>query len=137
MNNVIRNVLAVVAGLFFGSIINMGILNISHLVIPPPKGIDVTTYEGLLEAIKLFEPKHYIMPFLAHALGTLAGALMASLIAKKRKLTVSMIVGCFFLVGGLINIVMIPAPIWFILLDLVFAYIPMALIASKLFKNKL
>lgn len=137
MNNVIRNVLAVVTGLFFGSIINMGILNISHLVIPPPKGIDVTTYEGLLEAIKLFEPKHYIMPFLAHALGTLAGALMASLIAKKRKLTVSMIVGCFFLVGGLINIVMIPAPIWFILLDLVFAYMPMALIASKLFKNKL
>jgi hypothetical protein len=29
----------------------------------------------------LFEPRHFVMPFLAHALGTLAGALAAFLIA--------------------------------------------------------
>ena len=46
----------------------------SSSIISPPKGVDVTTMEGLKAYLHLFEPKHFIFPFLAHALGTFAGA---------------------------------------------------------------
>jgi hypothetical protein len=36
-------------------------------------------------AMHLFEPRHFIMPFPAHAVGTLAGALVAYLIAASYK----------------------------------------------------
>jgi hypothetical protein len=82
---ILRNILAIISGWFLGSIVNMGIIMISGSIIPPPEGADVTTMEGLLEAMNMFEPKHFIMPFLAHALGTLFGAFMASKIAATRK----------------------------------------------------
>ncbi|WP_347173668.1 hypothetical protein [Polaribacter uvawellassae] len=46
MNSTLRNILAVIAGLVIGSIVNMGIIMISGSVIPPPNGADATTMEG-------------------------------------------------------------------------------------------
>jgi hypothetical protein len=34
-------------------------------------------------------------------------------------------IGVFFLAGGIANAFMLPAPIWFITVDLLLAYIPM------------
>jgi hypothetical protein len=128
----VRNILAVIAGLVIGSVVNMGLVMLSPVVIPTPAGADTTTIEGLNASIHLFETKHFIFPFLAHALGTLVGALVAALISVNRKLMVSLIVGCFFLVGGLSAAWMIPAPVWFEAVDILFAYIPMAWIGAKL-----
>lgn len=135
MHPVLRNLLAVVLGIIIGSAVNMGVIMISGSVIPPPAGADVTTMEGLQASLHLFEPKHFIMPWLAHALGTLAGALVARLIAANRKLLFAMIIGCFFLIGGIMNVFMLPSPVWFVLADLIFAYIPMAWIAHKLVRQ--
>jgi hypothetical protein len=132
MNPIIRNILAVVAGIVIGSAVNMGIIMISGLIIPPPDGADVTTAEGLKAAMHLFQPKHFLMPWLAHALGTFVGAFLAALIAANRKMIVAMIVGGFFLVGGIANVLMLPSPLWFTIVDLAGAYIPMAYLAAKL-----
>ena len=132
MNPVIRNILAVVAGFILGSIINMGIITVSSSIIPPPEGADVTTMEGLKASIHLFQPKNFIMPFLAHALGTLAGAFLAAYIAVSHKLNVALGIGILFLLGGIANVVMLPSPMWFNALDLVCAYIPMAYLGGKL-----
>ena len=83
MHPILRNSLSVLAGLVVGNVINMGIVMISGSIIPPPEGADVTTAEGLQASIHLFEAKHYIFPFLAHALGTLSGALVAALIGTQ------------------------------------------------------
>lgn len=77
MHPTLRNVLALIVGLVIGSIVNMGLITVSGHTIPPPAGADVTTSEGLKAAMHLFEPKHFVFPFLAHALGTLAGAAVA------------------------------------------------------------
>lgn len=47
MNPTLRNILAIIAGIAAGSVVNMGIVMISGSVIPPPEGVDATTYEGL------------------------------------------------------------------------------------------
>lgn len=132
MKVIIRNILAVVIGLIIGSIVNMAIIMISSSVIAPPEGADVTTAEGLKASMHLFQPKHFIMPFLAHALGTFVGSLLASLIAANHKMRFAFTVGIFFLFGGIANVVMLPSPLWFSILDIVGAYVPMVLIAGKI-----
>jgi len=132
MNTAVKNILAVVLGLVFGSVVNMGIIMISGSIIPPPEGGDVTTMEGLKETMHLFQPKHFIFPFLAHALGAFAGAFLAALIAVNHKMKYALSIGCLFLIGGIINTISLPSPIWFTVLDLVGAYIPMAWLGFKL-----
>jgi len=132
MNATIKNILAVIAGLILGSAVNMGLIMISGSVIAPPEGADVTTMEGLKESIHLFQPKHFLFPFLAHAMGTLVGAFVAGLIAANNKMTFALVIGVFFLIGGIINTFMLPSPIWFNILDLLGAYIPMAWFGGKL-----
>lgn len=136
MNQIIRNILAVIAGIILGSAVNMGIIMISGSVIPPPDGADVTTMEGLKASMHLFQPQHFIMPFLAHALGTFAGALMAGLLAASHKMSFAMFIGLFFLAGGIANTFMLPSPIWFTVLDLCVAYIPVAYFAGRVIKKK-
>lgn len=132
MHPIVRNVLAVLAGLIIGSVANMGIVMLSGSVIPPPSGADVTTIEGLKASIHLFEPKHFLMPFLAHAIGTLVGAAIASYFALNNSLRLSLAVSVFFMLGGLTNILMLPSPLWFSLLDLLVAYLPMGFLGYKI-----
>lgn len=132
MNPVIRNILAFIAGAIFGSVVNMSIIEISSLVIQPPPGADVSTMEGLSASMPLFEPRHFLMPFLAHALGTLAGAWLAALLAASHKMGLALGIGVLFLAGGIGAVVMIPAPLWFEITDLLLAYIPMAWLGGRL-----
>ncbi len=137
MNPFLRNTLAVIAGLVVGSVVNMSILLISDSIIPAPNGADVSTTEGLKATMHLFEPKHFLFPFLAHAIGTFAGALTTALIAVKHKTKLAYGIGAFFLFGGLVtNFFTLPSPIWFSVVDLIFAYIPMAYLASKIAVKK-
>lgn len=102
--------------------------------------IDPNDIEAIAEAMKDLDFKYYIFPFLAHALGTLAGAATAALIAASHKVWFALAIGIVFLIGGLMAVFMIPAPIWFIVADLVLAYIPMAWLgwglAGKLLSGK-
>lgn len=138
MNATLRNILAVIAGIVVGGIVNMGIITVSGSIIPPPEGVDMTTAEGIKAAVdaNLLESKHYIMPFLAHAIGTLVGAIVAVLIGASHKFRLAMIIGVFFLIGGIMAAYMIPAPTWFVVMDLVLAYIPMAWLSHKLVTKK-
>ena len=132
MPNVLRNVLAVLAGLVIGGIVNIALITISPMVISPPAGVDVSNAESLSKSIHLFEPRHFIFPFLAHALGSLVGALAAYLIAASYKTQIAIAVGVIFLCGGVAASFMIPAPTWYIALDLLAAYLPMAWLGSKI-----
>ena len=46
MNPIIRNIFAILIGLFIGGMLNMSIIIISGDIIAPPEGADVTTMEG-------------------------------------------------------------------------------------------
>ena len=126
MPTLLRNVLAVLAGIVLGSTANMALITLSPALIPPPAGVDITNPESLAKGMPLFEARHFVMPFLAHAVGTLVGALAAHLIAATRKEQLAYAIGALFLCGGVAASFMIPAPAWVIALDLLIAYLPMA-----------
>lgn len=132
MPTLLRNTLALLAGLVVGSLVNMGLITLGPQLIAPPAGVDPRNAESLAQAMHLFEPRHFLMPWLAHALGTLVGALTAWWLAASRRALFAYAVGLLFLGGGVAASLMIPAPAWFIALDLLFAYLPMAWLAQRL-----
>ncbi len=136
MNPVLRNTLAVIAGALVGSVVNGFIIGISGKIIPPPAGADLTTMEGLKASMHLFTPINFLMPWLAHALGTFVGAILAALIAVGNKMRAAMIVSVLFLIGGIINVYLLPAPMWFNATDLLLAYLPMGYLGGKLIASR-
>lgn len=137
MHRGIRLVLATVAGFVAGSVVNMGLIMIGGALVPPPAGTDTSTMEGLQAALPLFGPQHFLFPFLAHALGTLAGALLATWLTPGRTPGPAWAVGVLFLLGGTANAFLLPAPAWFIAADLVLAYLPMAWLGQRLVARKI
>jgi hypothetical protein len=132
MKDILRNTLAVIIGLVVGGAVNMILIGVSPHVIAPPAGVDVNDAESLSKSMHLFEPKHFIFPFLAHALGTLAGSLGAFLFAASYRSVFAYAIGVVFLAGGIAACFMIPAPVWFMIVDLAAAYIPMAWLGAQL-----
>ena len=136
MNPIIRNILAIVAGFSVGMLVNMGIIQVSPLLIPPPEGADMLTPEGITAALPFLKPLHFLIPFLAHAMGTFAGAYVAARLAATRKMSIAIGFGILNLVGGITAATMIPAPVWFIATDLLLAYLPVAYLAGRLNSSK-
>lgn len=126
MNTYIRNLFAVLIGFIVGSLVNMSLVIVGPMVIPPPEGVDMSTVESLAATIHLMGPLNFLVPFLAHALGTLTGVLTTCLITHGKRTVLGYGMGVVFLAGGIAASTMIPAPMWFIVVDLLFAYLPMA-----------
>lgn len=131
MKPILRYILAIVAGWLVGSIINLALVKLGHIIFPI-ENIDPNDMEALASVMPTLDYKYFIFPFLAHALGTLIGAAIASLIASDHKMRCALGVGVIFLIGGILASTMLPAPTWFVVTDLVLAYIPMAWLGGKL-----
>jgi len=136
MNPTLRNILAVVAGIIIGSLVNMGLVSFGPSIIPPPEGMDPTDMESIKEFMPQMEFRHFIFPFLAHALGTLVGAFTAAKLALSKQMTLGLIIGAFFLIGGIMMVVQLPSPTWFNIVDLLGAYLPMGYLGAKLAMGK-
>ena len=132
MKTILRGILAILMGLVVGGLVNLGLVLLGPHVVPPPPGVDMSDARSMGAAIHLFQPRHFVFPFLAHALGTLAGAYGAFAIAASHRAWFAYAIGLCFLAGGLVAASMIPAPAWFLVLDLGMAYLPMAALATRL-----
>ena len=131
MKTIIRNILAFIIGWFIGSFVNLGLVNIGYTFFPIA-GLDPNDFDALIAIMPTLEVKNFVFPFLAHALGTLVGAIVVGLLAASHKMKLSIGIGGFFLIGGIIMNFILPGPMWFEITDLILAYIPMAWIGGKL-----
>lgn len=131
MKPILRNILAVVVGWLAGSAVNMGLVQTGHKLFPI-KGIDPNDMSALAAIMPTLDFKYFIFPFLAHAFGTLVGALIAGLIAVSHKMIFSLSIGVLFLIGGIAVNYMLPGPTWFAITDIVLAYLPMAWLGGKI-----
>jgi hypothetical protein len=132
MNPILKNVLAVIGGVLGGGLLNSLLVNIGPSIIALPEGADVSNMESLAESMQLFGPENFVFPFLGHALGTLFGAYVAARLAANNHMKFAIGVGVFFLLGGITAISMFGGPLWFKILDLVVAYIPMGWLGGRL-----
>lgn len=133
MSNRTRNLLAVLAGIIGGMFANSGILELAIVILPPPAGVDQSSIEKMAATMYLLSFKDFIGPFLAHAMGTLVGSVIAIRISRGNPLRVALPVAFLFFIGGALMVYQLPAPMWFNIADLTVAYFPMALLAHAMF----
>lgn len=130
-------ILILAIAIIIGGQVNMAIIKFGPKLIPYPNNIDPANFELLKQTIPSFEPKHFLSPFLAHALGTLVAVLIVAFGIKEinaRKYYAYFAAAMFF-VGGAMAVKMLPAPMWFNITDLSLAYFPMAYLVLKLKKD--
>jgi hypothetical protein len=128
MNPMLRNVLAVLVVAAACIFLNGMLLGLMMKAIPPPDGFDpneIPTYS-------LLQARHLTSPFVAHALPSFIGGLLAAMLAASNNMAMALVVGGLHMLGGIAAAFMIPAPAWFIALDLGVAYLPMAWLGGKL-----
>ncbi|MFN5876493.1 MAG: hypothetical protein ACK45E_09470 [Ignavibacteria bacterium] len=131
MNSRLRYALALIVGLFAGSGFNMGLVTLGAKIMPLPVGADTATTEGLRQAITMFGPEHFVFPWLGHAIGTFAGVIIAVLIQQSSSKIIPIIITCAFLIGGIMMVMQIPSPLWFDVVDLAGAYLPMGYLGYR------
>jgi hypothetical protein len=136
--HILKRTIVILLSIFIGAQVNGAFLTLGTNLIPPPEGCNLNTMDGLKAAVPFLEAKHYLFPFLAHAIGTLVSAVLITRFLKSQQFVFAMMAGILFLIAGISMVIMLPGtPIWFILLDLIGAYIPMAYLGYKLaFKSK-
>lgn len=110
-----RIVLATIIGLIVGNGINMAIISFG-MPVQVEAGAD--QYEAIREMMKSFTVVDFMIPLAAHVLGILAGLIVARLICKTSNIPIY-IIGALHILGTIVNIFMIPAPTWFIIVDLI------------------
>tara|TARA_Y100001968_G_C19284942_1_gene681167 strand:+ start:400 stop:843 length:444 start_codon:yes stop_codon:yes gene_type:complete len=116
--SVLRTVFGIAVGIFVGSLCNMGIGFANTLIFPMPEGISFSdafneeTKQAVLDWIGSLPQTAFILVLLAHLSQAFVGGLIAGLISKNHVRVAAMVVGCVTLLGGVMNMMTVPAPVW-------------------------
>ena len=132
MNPTVRNVLAVVGGLFTGGIVIALVERANSRLFPLPPGTDLSSPspDSVRAALESAPDTAFLGVLVAWALGTFAGALVASKAGVGRPRTRALIVGSFLFLGAVVNMLTLPHPGWFWVVALVLFH-PTALFAAR------
>ena len=127
MKQTLKNIGIVILGIIIGMIVNIGLIILGGTIFVLPENFEP------MNAMN-WDCKYFIFPFLAHSIGTLFGAFIVTKLSRNSHIIMPLIIGLYFLTGGIYMITILPAPTWFVILDIILCYIPMALLAWKISK---
>lgn len=123
----LKSSLAVVAGIIGGSAVIWLLEMLGHVIFPTPEGLDLTNPEAIRQHMYSIPLGSFIVVLIAYAAGSFTGGWIAVAIGEKVRDAV--IVGIVLLTFGIINLVMIPHPTWFMVVD-VLLYVPFAYVGG-------
>ena len=126
----LRNILAVIAGLVITFIVIMLVEGASAMLYPPPPGIDMSDMEALKAHVMGLPMGAFLLVIAAHVLGLLAGGYVTARIATSRHRLLAMIMGIIMLAAGIMNLMSVPHPDWFWVELLL--YLPAAWLGARL-----
>lgn len=127
----VRCIVAPICGALAGGVFNMAVVMLLWTMYSPPEGADMSDPATLKTYIQSLPLPAFLVILVAHAGGALVGGLVAALIARRSPLVLGVIVGGFFLLGGIVNAMSIPRPLWFSVVDLI-SYVPCGIVGAKL-----
>jgi hypothetical protein len=132
---IMKSILAIIAGIVTGSLVNIGIIYLGGAIFGLPEGMDLADAESVKAHAGQLTTANLVSTFFAHQLGTFVGAFIAAKIAPFRKMVFALLIGIWFLGCGIYAVSLIPASLWFMVADFAL-YIPSAYIGGKLGSNK-
>ncbi len=123
-----RHILSVILAIVAGSIVNMALVKVSQVVYPFPADVDpndMESFRAYVEANGL-PTGALLIVWAAHAGGSFVSGLVCGLVARRAWIAAAVALGFLWTGGGVAMLMMIPAPMWFAVLDTL-SYIPAAL----------
>lgn len=125
-----KRILAIILGLIISFIIISLFQKLGHKLYPPPEGINMNDKEAIKTLVASMPMGAFIVLLISYMLGAFGGGFIAARVSKDR-IRPSIIVGAVLMLAGLVNVIMIPHPLWFAILSIIM-YIPMAYTGGKL-----
>lgn len=131
----VKKILAVLAGVLAGGLVIFLVERIAHSIYPPPEWLDPAKPETIARYVDEAPVATLLFVLLSWALGSLAGGITATLVCNDRKSVYALTAGTLLLLLGIVNLIMIPHPPWFMAVT-VFVYIPPAWLGYRLVRKK-
>jgi hypothetical protein len=110
-----KRVLAVLAGLVVAVLVIFLGEILGRLISPPPQGVDFRDRQQMEAIAKSIPPIAHVLVLLAGFLGAFVGGLIATFIMKTNDKIAALIVGAVLTILGILNLLVVPHPIWFII----------------------
>lgn len=124
-----------IAGVIVGLIVAVLVISLIQLVsqatYPMPEGLKVSGKEAMAAWIKGLPLGAFIFVLCSHGMGALTGALTCRLIVGERWLRGTLFISGFLTLAGIMNLLSIPHPVWFSVVDILL-YLPAALLGESL-----
>lgn len=114
----LRRIGAVLGGTFIGSVVNMAIIQLNMSVLhPAPPGLDPNDMAALAAYVGGLPASAFLVVMLAHLGQSFVGGWAGARLSATSPMGVALVVGALTALGGLINLLILPAP-WFMWLEL-------------------
>lgn len=118
INSLMRNVLAMLAGVIVAMVLMVLLQSVAHQVYPPPAGLDYTKPE-VREAIMMQAPMGALLIVLSsYLVGTLVGAWVAARLSADAPLRQGYLIGALLVAASVLNLRAVPHPLWFIVANM-------------------
>lgn len=109
---ILRNIGAALCGMLVAGIVISMIEFINSLMYPLPEGVSPQDYEAMREHVKTLPTLAFLVLLLAWTVGAFVGPFVARRLTYKQKIIPGVVVWIFFLVATVVNLFMLPHPIW-------------------------
>lgn len=128
-----RKILAIIGGVIFAGLVVYAVQTLGHQVYPPPANLDTKNLEAMKAYTASLPMGALLFVLLSYVVGSFAGGWLAAKIARVAQMHVPLTVGGVQLFFGIINLLMIPHPLWFVVAS-VLVFLPAAYLGGKLGK---
>jgi hypothetical protein len=112
MRSVGRSILAVIGGVVVASVIIAAFETLGGTVFPLPGGVDAADPAAVRAVAPDIPAGAFGFVVAGWAAGSLGGAWVAARLAARAPLVHGMVVAVLLLIGGVINMLLIPHPLW-------------------------
>ncbi|NNK40364.1 MAG: hypothetical protein HKP45_06905 [Winogradskyella sp.] len=112
-----KKVLATVVGLVAAAAVILVFEFLGEMFFPLPEQIDITDVDSIKANMDKIPTGSLVFVIMAHFLGILAGMVVTTYVSKETLVPV-LVVGGILLLATLINLFVLPHPIWFIIADI-------------------
>jgi len=131
----IKNIFAVIIGLVVGMTVNMSLVMLNaYALFPMPEGTDMNNPEQMNAYVATLPTVAFSVVVAGHLGQSFVGGWVAARFASSRPMLLAMIVGVASLAGGIMSMMSIKGPAWFVIeLPL---YLVVAWLAGRMAANR-
>lgn len=114
-----KNIGAGIAGVLIAMLSVWLVQKIGHAVYPLPADVDFEDMEAMRTFVASLPIGALLFVIASYFIGTLAGTCAACAIGTMLPRIFAILIGCFMLVATTMNVMMLPHPVWFVILAVV------------------